>query len=405
MASVRETPSEKLDPGYLKYASERQAEIINAINFTGSGRKAADKLGVHHSNVNRAVAAVKKKAAAAGFSPEHDMLHTVPEGFSVKGVSTLYNEDGKAVAQWVKSRKEDSDAEETLREFIAGLAEPIKGKAPNVKPPKLADEDLLAVYPMGDPHFGMLAMAAECGEDFRLEDAVDRTRAAFDRLVDAAPPAHTALIAELGDFFHSDNEQNRTARSGAALDTSNRWAEVLQAGLHTMIYCVQKCRSKHKKVIVRIVRGNHDTHSSFALSLALAAYFHDVPGVEIVVDPASYWYFEFGAVLIGLTHGDGAKMTDLAGIMSVDCREAWGRTVHRYWYQGHIHNKQMRELYGAMAESFRTLAGKDAWHSAEGYRSGSDMHLIVHHRKYGEWQRSRVDVGLLLEDIKIKKAA
>ncbi len=31
------------------------------------------------------------------------MVHTVPDGFQVKGVSTYYNDEGKPVGQWVKS--------------------------------------------------------------------------------------------------------------------------------------------------------------------------------------------------------------------------------------------------------------------------------------------------------------
>lgn len=390
-----------IDPRLKDFGTARQAEIIQkVIDCGGNKSQAANELKIHRKVVQNAIKSAERRAALQGYSPAHDMIHPVPTGFSVKGVSTLYNGEGQVAAQWVKSRQEDGEAEEALREFITWLSKDAAGRSPVTPAPRIVNSDLLAVYPMGDPHFGMLAIADECGDAFRLEDAEAHTKAAFDRLVDSAPPAETAIIAELGDFFHSDNEQNRTRRSGAALDTSTRWSEVMQVGLRTMIYCIQRVAKKHKKVIVRIVRGNHDELSSFALALALNAHFDNQPRIEIVVSASAFWYYEFGKVLIGLTHGDTTKMSNLAGIMSVDRAEAWGRTKHRYWYQGHIHNKKVDEQYGAIVESFRTLAGKDAWHTAEGYRSGRDMHVIVHHKEHGEVERHRCDIGLILEDLK-----
>jgi hypothetical protein len=54
------------------------------------------------------------------------------------------------------------------------------------------------------------------------------------------------------------------------------------------------------------------------------------------------------------------------------------------------------ELPGCLVESFRALAPRDAWHSAQGYRSGRDMHCIVLHEQHGEIERHRVDVGALV---------
>ena len=162
-----------------------------------------------------------------------------------------------------------------------------------------------------------------------------------------------------------------------------------------MVACIEKVAAKHEFVTVRIVRGNHDTHGSYALSLALSMYFRNQPRINVVVNGNAHWYFEFGKVLIGLTHGDTSKASDMPGIMAADKAEAWGRTLYRYWYHGHIHNKKVSEGYGALVESFRTLAGKDAWHSAEGYRSGQDMNMIVHHREFGEIMRTRADLRLV----------
>jgi hypothetical protein len=46
-------------------------------------------------------------------------------------------------------------------------------------------------------------------------------------------------------------------------------------------------------------------------------------------------------------------------------------------------------------ETLRTLAAKDAWHTAKGYRSMRDTRLIVHHKDCGEIERHTCAVARL----------
>ena len=122
-------------------------------------------------------AGLKRRAALQGYSPEHGMTKVAPHGFAVKGVSTYFDADGKQRGQWVKTREDRAVAEQIMRDFVRELTEDIRGKAKPVPAPKLVESDLLVVYPMGDPHFGMYAWADETGDDFDLEIA-DRITAA-----------------------------------------------------------------------------------------------------------------------------------------------------------------------------------------------------------------------------------
>lgn len=241
----------------------------------------------------------------------------------------------------------------------------------------------------------MYAWADEAGDDFDLSAAERLTCAAISRLVDSAPPAETALIVELGDFFHADNSSNQTFSSHHALDVDTRWAKVMQVGLRAMVFCIKRTLEKHKTVIVRIVSGNHDPHSSFALALALDAYFSDNKRVTIDLSPAKFWYYRFGKVLIGTTHGDTCKPQDLPAVMATDKPEDWGQTKFRYWLHGHIHHEAKKEYPGVIVESFRTLAARDAWHAGMGYRAGRDMRCIVHHAEHGEIERHNCDISMI----------
>ena len=160
-----------------------------------------------------------------------------------------------------------------------------------------------------------------------------------------------------------------------------------------MIYCIQRMLAKYPKVLVRINRGNHDGHSSYALSLMLSCFFDKEPRVTIDLHPALHWYYRFGKVLIGSTHGDTTKEKDMLPVMAADKPQDWGVTTHRYWYVGHVHHKSVKEYQGGVVEYFRTLAPRDAWHQGQGYRAGRDMCLIVMHREHGEIERHRCDVG------------
>jgi hypothetical protein len=82
--------------------------------------------------------------------------------------------------------------------------------------------------------------------------------------------------------------------------------------------------------------------------------------------------------------------------MAADRPQDWGLTTERHWYCGHIHHKDHdKEHPGVTIETFRTLAPKDAWHAGQGYRSGRDMHCIVHHREFGELERHRCGIAMI----------
>ncbi|SDR37516.1 hypothetical protein SAMN05443245_5234 [Paraburkholderia fungorum] len=382
------------DPRLREFADAREKEFLEAIEKYGSAAKAAPHLGLHKSNVSRAIQSLERRAAKMGYSPRHDMTHTVPDGFRVKGVSTAYTEDGIAI-QWVKTERDGNRAEEIARETIAVLSESVQGMAPLTAAPAYSQPDILAVYPFGDPHVGLYTWAKECGNDFDLEIGRKLTLGAVDRLVASAPPAETAILLLLGDVYHMNDQTNQTPAHRHQLDVDSRFVKVLQVGIETYRHAILRALQKHTRVIVKAIPGNHDPQAIWALAFTLAAYFSSEPRVEVDLGPSKFWYFKFGKVLLGSTHGDTAKHEQLGGIMACDRAEDWGATKHRYWYTGHVHSKGVKELPGVVCESFRTLAAQDAYAAGHGYRAGRDMCCIVHHKDHGEIERHRCDVGML----------
>ena len=383
-----------IDPGLLAYATERQLPILQAITEHGSLDAAAKAMGRHRSSLQDTIRRVKAKAAVQGFSPEHHMIHPAPEGFSVKGVSTFFDETGKVRGQWVKTNRDEARQQAMLHEFAQTLADGVMGLAPLTPKPENVAADILNCFVYGDPHFGLKVWAQEGGGSFDLEIAERLTCSAIDRLIASAPPARTAVLLNLGDHFHADSQSNTTT-AGTNVDVDGRWAKIQQVGLRAMLYCVRRLLERHEQVVFRINRGNHDKHAAYALALMVSCYFHNEPRVEVDLSPSAMWYYQFGKVLIGSTHGDTTKGNQLMGIMAADKPELWGLTRHRYWFVGHIHHIDQKEYPGGIVEFFRTLATGDAWHHGQGYRSGRDMRLIVMHKEHGEVERHRCDVGML----------
>ena len=382
------------DPGLDEYAtSPKQTEYRAAIVEHGTYKKTADALGVDPSTIQKSIQRLLTSAGKQGYAPTFDQTRPAPPGQSIKGVSTLYDDDGKVRLQWVKTKADQEDLREQLRLFVEELTESVSPVEKCPFDPLAESSDTLAVYPIGDAHLGLYAWAEETGEDFDLVIAQRDMYAAVDTLVASTPPADTAIVLPLGDFLHGDNSTNKTTRSGAILDVDTRYVKVLQTGARLMLGIIRTALTRHRKVIVRVVNGNHDPESSFALALIMDAYFSEEPRVEVDLSAAAFWYHRFGKVLIGSTHGDTCKVTDLNAIMAADEPEKWGATKHRIWFTGHKHNHQVSELTGGViVEVARTLAARDAWHAASGYRSGRDLQSVVFHPEWGEVERHTVGI-------------
>ena len=314
---------------------------------------------------------------------------------SITGKSTLYDAKGNTVMEWVKTQATKADKEQALITALKALTEEFKGLSPIVQAPKQCDADLMVVYPVGDPHIGMYSWADETGEDFDLKIAEDTISKVFDRLIPLTPPAETALVNILGDTLHADDQSNQTPAHKHQLDVDSRFPKVLMVAIRIYRHKILRLLEKHQNVIVRIEPGNHDPHAVWAIKVALAAYFENNKRVMIDLTPGKLWYYRFGKVLIGSTHGDTVKHATLPGLMACERAKDWGETEHRYWYTGHIHTQTVHEYPGVICESFRTLATKDAYTTAYGYRSGRDQYAIVHHKEYGEIGRLRCDARMV----------
>ena len=113
----------------------------------------------------------------------------------------------------------------------------------------------MAIYPIGDAHVGMLAWKPESGADNDLVTIETALTSAIAMLVQQATPSKEAFIIDVGDWFHSDNQNNRTSKGNNALDVDGRYAKVLEIGLLLATKLIDCALTKHETVHWRSAIG------------------------------------------------------------------------------------------------------------------------------------------------------
>lgn len=375
------------------WATDVQWRAAEAVKEHGTIRKAAEALGLGKSSVQEAADRYHKEAARRGHAPGHFNDGVAP-GYRMGKVTVQRGPNG-VERVW---ERQSPDAEAQAERLLAIKAALLEGLEP-LKPlaaPQHADDDLLTVYPQGDPHAGLYSWKDETGQAFDLVEFERVTKAAIDRLVASAPPSAHALYIDLGDSLHADNNASRT-KSGHHLDTHGRHGEVVRVSIRCKRHHIARMLEKHLYVTVRINPGNHDGVTAIMLAEMLALLYENEPRVTVVTSPNPYWYMGFGTNLIGTTHGDGAKGKDLPLLMAVDAPDLWQSSQNgsRVWYVGHVHHGDEKDYPGATVKYKRTLAAPDNWSQASGYRSVRSMDAETYHRLDGEVEKHTCSLARL----------
>jgi len=178
-------------------------------------------------------------------------------------------------------------------------------------------DDILAVFPVADLHIGMLADMEETGHDWDGKKATRVFQDVFGRLVGVTPSAGTALLAQLGDLMHVDDQTNLT-QSGHQLDADTRYFMILRRAVIAMKFAIDTLRAKYATVIYRGCRGNHDRTAHYAVTLALSQHYADVEGVTIIDHAGEFYVHEFGKNMVVLHHGDKANAARLVNFAALN---------------------------------------------------------------------------------------
>lgn len=383
-----------LDECLKEFATPTQAAYIDAVNEFGTHRKAAKHLNIHRSNIDRAIIAVKKKAAMRGYSPQHDMTRTVPDPFIVRGVSTYYNAEGKPAGQWVKSRVDDDKYQQMILSAIDAMKDEIPRETP-VSVPLSGNAKLCNCYVITDYHMGMLSWREETGADWDLKIAEQTIINWFAQAIKQAPEADQAIFAQLSDFLHFDGMDAVTPASKHLLDVDTRFAKVVRSAIRVLRAIINMLLQKYKKLHVLMLDANHDPVSQIWLREFFSVLYEDEPRITVDTSPSPYNAYEFGKVALFFHHGHKRNVSNVSEVFAAQFREMFGRTKYAYAHLGHLHHIDVKENNLMIVEQHRTLAPADAYSARGGWLTGRDAKVISYHRDFGEVSRITINSAML----------
>lgn len=359
-------------------------EIVEALRVHGTTTAAASALGCHHSNIVRR----RKALVLRGLWKPDDKI--VPHPYHVKGKSILYDRNGEERMAWVKADVRFDDIKEKIQQVVEGFKDEITRVGKGEVFPQNPASDLLNLFILTDFHLGLKAWHEETGgEDWDLQIAEDFMIRWMECAMERMPSAEVCVFAQLGDFLHWDGMLAVTPQSKHVLDADTRFGKLIRVAIRLTRYIISKLLTKHNKVVVMHVPGNHDQSSApWLAELTETAYELDD---RVIVEKGTglYFSYEHGSTSLFFHHGDKRRGLRLADTLVSMYREVFGRTKYSYAHTGHLHSHEIKE--GVMViEQHRTMSPLDAYAAGGGWRSGRDAKIITYSKNYGEVARVTV---------------
>lgn len=364
----------------------RQAEALRLYRETGSKAETARRLGMDPGNLHKML--LSAEAAERAEAEQPDGVTQTLQAMGAQGAAAVWLKTKEASVLWKRPAQEQADDWlDRMRARLEGMT-----PAPVVPAPVYADDDLLTVIPIADAHVGMMAWGKETGESYSTDLAAERIRDWVGRCVAASPPSAEAVILDVGDLTHANDQTNQTQRSKHVLDVDTRHFRTIDVTIDALGAAVETALARHRHVTVRILPGNHNPDSFVAILFALAERYRDNPRVTVQKEPGEFYVRRFGKVLIAAHHGHGGKAERMVMFLADQHGEEWGATRHRHLFTGHLHHHKSADIGGCTWEQLRALTARDAYATSQAFVARSQLQAITFHRERGEVQR--VKVGL-----------
>lgn len=376
-----------MDAELRSWATVRQLEYIEAVEKHGSENAAAKVLGINARTLQRSMRQLEARAAMQGHSPAHDMVHTVPDGFKVKGVSTYYDEEGKPRGQWVKSSADQEAREALQRAALAAMAEDLP-RLPPVAGPSFTHDSLCNLYTLTDSHVGALAWDRETRSgDWDLSIAERVLTGCFDHMVNSSPAAKVGIVNQLGDFLHHDGGSGLmpvTPLHGNLLDADGRYPKLVETAVRVLRRVIGFALTRHEQVVVLLAEGNHDMASSVWLRVMFRALYENEPRVKVLDSELPYYVHRHGKTMLAFHHGHLKKNDQLPILFAAQFPQEWGNTTKRYAHTGHRHHAEEKEHSGMKVVQHPTLAARDAYAARGGWIAERQVTAYTYHAEYGQ---------------------
>jgi len=303
---------------------------------------------------------------------------------------------------WIKSKnasvfvknpdfkKSEAVSYEQMRdEFIVEM----KKYSPSFKTIKRKENDggHLLVIDIADLHLGKLSSPTETGEKYNVELAVAFALKGVEGIIQKSSgfDIDQILFVIGNDVLHFDTPKGNTT-SGTVMDTDGMWYDNFKLARQLYTGIIEALVQMADVAVVHCP-SNHDFMSGFMLADSVSCYFAKHNNITFDVTNAHRKYYRYHNSLIGLSHGDGAKMQDMPLLMANEAKKDWAETDHRYIYLHHVHHQSTvkfqsgKDYQGATVEYLRSPSASDGWHKKFGFcHAPRAIEGFIHSKKNGQ---------------------
>jgi len=252
---------------------------------------------------------------------------------------------------------------------------------PSIHKYKMSKESVLLEWCPYDQHHGLLAWKPEVDENWDLKISADFfDAAAIDVLNKASQFNIGQIIIPIGqDWFHCDDPTYQTPMGKHRLDIEGRLLKVFETGYWSLFRGIERFR-QIAPVHLLWIPGNHDPHTSYYLTRALAAHYMDLngkynSGVTVDYAPASRKIYRWGKNCIGFSHPlRKASWERQRGIFAEIFKHEWADADFHEIHTGHLHKIMEYEFMQAdtlgshtVIRMLPSLCASDKWHWEMGF--------------------------------------
>jgi hypothetical protein len=317
---------------------------------------------------------------------------------------------GKHYSINAKGADNSVDLEKIKEDMIAEMQN-FAPAYPEIKRHKVKDAKLL-IIDAADPHFGKRSTVEETGEETNLATTAKRFTDGVEGLINKTDCYNFDKIVFVGgnDALHTDNPFGTTT-AGTKQDTAGMWYEHFLAAKKSTIEALDRLLTISDVHFV-FAPSNHDFASGFFLADTIKSWYANNKNITFDVSPIHRKYIQYGYCLIGATHGDGAKESELSDLMKTEAKKAWSESLYAYWLVHHKHHsdtKGYKNGKGIKTEKdyknltvfntglnldptdycfvqyVRSLSGTDRWHFTNGFvHAPQAMEAFIFDPKFGQ---------------------
>ena len=355
-----------------------QAGITNKTEIM---RKVAKELNVEESTALRhKISRHINKNLNKGIFDECEKVGIDPE------LVKHYWYKGKHYSINVKGESNEFSYDNFKEDLIAEISK-WSPKYPKIARDKYKDPHCLVFSP-ADIHIGKLCSSFETGEEYNQQIAVQRVLEGLQGIIKKSEgfDIDKVIFIAGNDILHIDNPK-RTTTAGTPQDTDGMWYDNFVMAKRLMVDIIETF-VVFADVEVHFNPSNHDYMSGFMLFDSVSAWFRNHEQVEFYGDMSHRKYTTYGKNLIGMTHMDGAKVSDLPLLMAHEASNHWADCPHRYIYGHHVHHKTSKDYMSVCVETLRSPSGTDSWHYRNGYiHAPKAIEAFLHHKEHGQIAR------------------